>query len=187
MERGVKAIFVILLFLVSASLPVTSLQPQMPAEEQASKVVFLEHYMTANGTVVNGTAPFRSVNFPSYWYNENTKQLNGQVDFPVNDSIQMVFGDVLTLKGNFGAGTGNKLFGVYSFPVTADQAYIYGIDISGNVVMRVNQKALVLKPGESYTYSENETLRDNGAIVRVQYDHTYVNRGLIDKRNIVLT
>ncbi len=166
-------------------MPAVSLQAQIPAIGQASKVVFLEHYLTANGTVVNGTVQFRSVNFPSYWFNENRGQIHGPVDFLVNDSLQMIFGDVLTLQGNFGGGTGNKLFGVYSFPVTANEAYIYGVDAWGNVLMRVNQKALLLGPGESYTYFENETVRDGGAIIRVRYNHTYVNHGLIDKKNIL--
>jgi hypothetical protein len=161
-------------------------QAQIPVLSQgsSSRVLFLEHYMLANGTVVEGTSPFKSVNFPTYWYNENTKQLNGQVDFPINDSLIMIFGDVLTLHGNFGGGTGNMLFGVYSLPVTADQAVIYSIDMSGNVVMNVNKKTFVLRPGESYSYTENETLKESNAVIKVQYNHTYVNHGFIDKRRI---
>ncbi|HTY90078.1 MAG TPA: hypothetical protein VMC84_02780 [Methanocella sp.] len=183
MDRRAKALFIVLLFLISASLPAIS--QQVPASRQASKVVFLEHYMSANGTIIQGEAPFRSVNFPTYWYNENTKQINGKVDFPINTSLKMVFGDVLTLQGNFGEGTGNKLYGVYSFPVNADQAYIYGIDMDGNVVMRLNQRAIILKPGDSYSYSENETLKDHGATIEVEYNHTYMNHGYIDKNNIL--
>ncbi len=161
-------------------------QAQIPVLSQgsSSRVLFLEHYMLANGTVVEGKSPFKSVNFPTYWYNENTKQLNGRIDFPINDSLIMIFGDVLTLRGNFGGGTGNKLFGVYSLPVTADQAVIYSIDMSGNVVMNVNKKTMVLRPGESYSYTENETLRERNAVIEVQYSHTYVNHGFIDKRRI---
>ena len=183
MDRRIKTSFILILFLISASLPAVS--QQVPTYGQSSKVVFLEHYMSANGTVIQGEAPFRSVNFPTYWYNENTKGINGKLDFPLNNSLKLVFGDVLTLKGNFGEGTGNKLYGVYSFPVMADQAYIYGIDIEGNVVMRLNKRAILLKPGDSYSYSENETLKDHGATIEVQYNHTYVNHGYIDKNNIL--
>jgi hypothetical protein len=156
----------------------------MYADASNSRVLFLEHYLLANGTVVKGDAPFRSVNFPTYWFNENTGQLNGKIDFPINNSLQMIFGDVLTLRGNFGAGTGNKLFGVSRLPVAANQAVIYSIDLSGNVIMRVNGKMMALKPGRSYTYSENETITDKGAVVDVMYNHTYVNHGLIDKKQL---
>ncbi len=164
-----------------------SSQQQAPVLSQASspRAAFLEHYLLANGTVVQGKSPFRSVNFPTYWYNENTKQLNGRVDFPVNDSLIMVFGDVLTLRGKFGGGTGNKLYGVYSLPVTANEAVIYSIDLSGNIVMNVNGKMLALKPGETYTYTENETLREQNALINIQYTHTYVNHGFIDKKSIM--
>ena len=145
----------------------------------SSKVLFLEHYLQANGTVIKGEAPFRSVNFPTYWYNENTRQLNGKIDFPINNSLKLIFGDVLTLKGNFGAGTGNKLFGVYSLPMRFNQAVVYSTDMSGNIILNVNKRTMVLKPGDTYTYSENETFGQGKAQVKVVYDHTYVNHGFI--------
>jgi len=155
--------FAIYIILVA---PVAS--PQATPQEVGSRVLFLEHYLLANGSVTEGTAQFRSVNFPTYWFNENTRQLNGQVDFPVNDSLAMVFGDILTLRGNFGAGTGNKLYGAYSLPVIASQAVIRSIDRSGNVLMSVGNRTLVLGPGEAYTYEENETLREQNALNRVK-------------------
>ena len=98
----------------------TSWYGGMPADHDPQKVIFLEHSMLANGTVVNGSVPFRTVDFPSYWFNANTAQLNGEIDFPINDSLLLIFGDSLTLTGNFGAGTGNKLYGAYRLPARAD-------------------------------------------------------------------
>lgn len=186
MDGRIKAIVIAFVIYILLTAPGTALQalPQAVGDVPGSRALFLEHYLLANGTVIEGKSPFKSVNFPTYWYNENTRQLNGRIDFPVNDSLIMIFGDVLTLRGNFGGGTGNKLFGVYSLPVTADQAIIYSIDMSGNVVMNVNKKTFVLRPGESYSYTENETLRENNALIEVQYNHTYANHGFIDKRLI---
>ncbi len=181
-QLKITGIIVILCFLMMA--PGMAQKAPVPAQGTGSRIIFLEHYLLANGTVVQGQSPFKSVNFPTYWYNENTKELNGQIDFPVNNSLLMVFGDVLTLSGNFGGGTGNKLYGVYSLPVTANRATIYSIDTSGNVVMNVNHRAFILRPGESYTYTENETLRESNALVKVQYTHTYINHGFVDKRKI---
>jgi hypothetical protein len=84
-------------------------------------VTFLEHSLIANGSVINGSAYFRNVDFPNYWFNENTRVLNGNIDFAINQSLLLIFGDSLTLRGNFGAGTGNELFGVYSLPVQANR------------------------------------------------------------------
>ena len=175
-----------MLVCIVMTVPVTALQAQasVAGEGPGSRVLFVEHYLLANGTVVEGESPFKSINFPTYWYNENTRQLNGRVDFPVNESLIMIFGDVLTLTGSFGGGTGNKLFGVYSLPVRASQAIIYSMDMSGNVVFNVNNRTIVLKPGESYTYSQNEMLRERNALIEVQYTNTYVNHGFIDKRSI---
>jgi hypothetical protein len=160
--------------------------PQMAglAHSSSPGVIFLEHNLVANGTVVNGEAPFRSVNFPSYWYNENTRQIKGNIDFAVNDSLIMVFGDALTLKGDFGAGTGNKLFGVYGLPYKADQDIIYSTDLSGNVVIKINGNEMVLKPGDTYTYNTTGQLRNGKALTDVVYTHTYINHGFIDKNNI---
>lgn len=147
-------------------------------------VVFLEHNLIANGTVVNGTVPFRSVNFPSYWFNENTRQLNGDIGFALDDSLVMVFGDALTLKGNFGAGTGNKLFGINSLPARADKAVIYSADRYGTVGMFVNNRTVFLRPGQTYTYNETEVLKEGRGVVRVVYQHQYMNHGLIDRSAI---
>jgi hypothetical protein len=181
-----KAFIMAFIIFILLAMPGAASQALQPAAGgvPASKALFLEHYLNANGTVIEGKSPFKTVNFPTYWFNQNTGQLNGRIDFPVNSSLIMIFGDVLTLSGNFGEGTGNKLFGVYSLPVTADHAVIYSMDMSGNVVININKKTVVLKPGESHSYSKNETLREHNAIIEVNYTHTYINHGFIDKNRI---
>ncbi len=159
-------------------------QKSTSASTSTGGVVFLEHNLIANGTVVNGTVPFRSVNFPSYWFNENTRQLNGDVSFALDDSLSMIFGDILTLKGNFGAGTGNKLYGIYSLPAKADQATIYYADTYGAVGLYVNNRTVYLRPDQTYGYNETETLKDGSGTVRVAYQHLYTNHGLIDRNAI---
>jgi hypothetical protein len=158
---------------------------QVPAAGLYSRnVTFLEHSMIANGTVVNGSAPFRSVNFPNYWFNENTRELNGNLDFPINDQLLLIFGDSLTLRGNFGAGTGNKLFGVYSLPVVADKAFIYYADRFGNIGMNVNNRSVILSPGQEYKFNETETVRDGNGTVRINYQQLYINHGTIPLTSI---
>jgi hypothetical protein len=142
-------------------------------------VTFLEHNMIANGSVINGSAPFRSVNSPNYWFNANTRELNGNIDFPVNDQLRLIFGDGLTLQGNFGAGTGNELYGVYTLPAMADKAIIYYTDMSGNVGMNVDNRSIMLRPGQEFSYNETETVRDGNGTVRINYQHLYLNRGPI--------
>jgi hypothetical protein len=157
-------------------IPVTGLYSQ--------NVTFLEHSMIANGTVINGSAPFRSVNFPNYWFNENTRELNGNLDFPINDQLLLIFGDSLTLRGNFGAGTGNKLFGVYRLPVTADKATIYYADRYGTIGMYVDNRTVILRPGQEYTYNETETARDGNGTIHIDYQHLYTNHGTIPETSI---
>jgi hypothetical protein len=147
-------------------------------------VTFLEHSLIANGSVINGSAHFRNVDFPNYWFNENTRELNGNVDFAINQSLLLIFGDSLTLRGNFGAGTGNKLFGAYSLPVQADQAIIYYADSYGTVGMYVNNRSVMLRPGQEYSYNETETVRDGNGTIRINYQHRYLNRGTIPKAAI---
>jgi hypothetical protein len=142
-------------------------------------VTFLEHSMIANGTVINGSAPFRSVNFPSYWFNENTRELNGNVDFPIDSRLLLIFGDSLTLRGNFGGGTGNQLYGVYNLPVQADKATIYYADRYGTVGLYVNNRSVILRPGQVYSYNETETVKDGNGTIRINYGQLYVNHGTI--------
>lgn len=156
----------------------------MPALPGSQNVAFLEHNMVANGTVVKGSVPFRSVNFPSYWFNANTRELNGEIDFPINSSLKLIFGDSLTLTGNFGSGTGNKLFGAYSLPARADKAIIYSVDMAGDITIYVNDRMTILRPGDIFAYQENETLTDGNGVVKVLYNHTYTNHGLIARNNI---
>jgi len=144
-----------------------------------AEVVFLEHSLLANGTVTNGSVPFRSVNFPSYWFNANTRQLNGAIDFPLNASLRLIFGDGLTLSGNFGGGTGNKLYGIYALPARAGKATIVTVDRWGDVGLYVDNRSVVLRPGQQYDYQEKEVLREGNGTVSVAYNHSYVNHGLI--------
>ncbi len=150
----------------------------------SSDVVFLEHSMIANGTVIDGSVPFRSVDFPNYWFNENTRMLNGNIDFAVNDQLLLIYGDSLTLQGNFGAGTGNKLYGIFSLPARTDQAIIYYVDGSGNIGMYVDDRSVILRPGQEYSYNETETVKDGNGTVRIDYQHLFVNRGLIPKAGV---
>ena len=101
MDDRIKTIVIAFVLYILLTAPGTALQAQSPAagDVPGSRALFLEHYLLANGTVIEGKSPFKSVNFPTYWYNENTKQLNGRVDFPINSSLIMIFGDVLTLQG----------------------------------------------------------------------------------------
>jgi hypothetical protein len=186
LDNRFKAIGILVAICILMTVQGAAQQAQIPVLSQGSgsRVLFIEHYLLANGTVKEGKSPFKSVNFPSYWYNENTKELNGKIDFPVDGSLIMIFGDVLTLRGNFGGGTGNKLYGVYSLPVKANQATIYSYDASGTVIIGVNNKTIALMPGESYSYTENETLREDKAVIKVTYDQTYVNHGFIDKKHL---
>lgn len=188
MNSGIRR-SIILLIIISSLLvviPVASERTEQSSYDvlSGSSTVFLEHNMIANGSVIKGTANFRSINFPDYWFNENTRQINGKIDFPINDSLVMVFGDSLTLKGNFGAGTGNKLYGVYSLPVYADKAYVFAIDQYGTIGMYVNNQTIYLKPGQQYGYQEKETLKDGNATIDISYDQSYINRGLIQKTAI---
>jgi hypothetical protein len=149
-----------------------------------ANVVFLEHNLLANGTVIEGEAPFRVVDFPTYWFNENTRQLNGEISFEINDSLLLVFGDAITLKGNFGSGTGNRLYPVYALPANADQATIYTVDRTGTIGMFVNNRSVILRPGQSFVYNEKERLKDGNGTVQLLYEHQYMNRGLIDKEDL---
>ena len=148
------------------------------------KVLFLEHNLLANGTVVSGEVPFRAVNFPSYWFNQNTRQLNGNIDFALNDSLIAIYGDILTLRGDFGAGTGNRLFGIYSLPTKADQATIYSIDSYGTIWLYVNDQYVSVRPGEEYRFNQTETIQEGTGTVNVVYQHLYTNHGLINKNAI---
>jgi hypothetical protein len=147
-------------------------------------VTFLEHSLIANGSLINGSVQFRSVNFPSYWFNENTRELNGNVDFPIDSRLLLVFGDSLTLMGNFGGGTGNKLYGVYNLPVQADKATIYYADRYGTVGLYVNNRSVILRPGQDYSYNETETVKDGNGTVRINYQQLYTNHGTIPLTSI---
>jgi hypothetical protein len=181
---GIFVIFVALLLAIGLYVQSTNSQGVPLTGLYSQNVTFLEHSMIANGSVLNGSVPFRSVNFPNYWFNENTRELNGNLDFPINDRLLLIFGDSLTLRGNFGAGTGNKLYGVYSLPVTADKATIYYADRFGNIGMNVNNRTVILSPGQEYRYNETETVRDGNGTIRINYQHLYTNHGTIPEASI---
>lgn len=150
-----------------------------------SRAVLLEHNLIANGTLIEGSAPYRTVDFPSYWYNENTREIYGDAGFPINESLVMIYGDALTLTGDLGAGTGNKLYGIYSLPASIEGTTILSVDRYGKVGMIVNNSYVTINPGDMYSYTVNETIKSEEGVMEVLYNHTYENRGIIPKDNVM--
>lgn len=159
-------------------------QSILSAAPYPQELPFLEHSLIANGTVINGSVPFRSVDFPSYWFNANTRELCGNIDFDIGGPLALIFGDSLTLQGNFGAGTGNKLFGIHNLPAAIDKAIIFYVDRHGNIGIYVNNRSVMLRPGQEYSYNESETVSDGNGTIRIDYQHLYLNRGLIPRTSI---
>lgn len=174
---------------------VSTPKPSTPTSEvqgtiSSSKYVFIEHHISVYGEPVEGKYPFMFIDFPLYFFNENTGSLDvNQLNIEINDSLKAVYGDGMELGGCAGSGMSTYAYGVYDLPYERDKLKILEIEGDGTVHLSYNSLSIVLKSGEKWSNVESiiDTKESNGVNTkaRLTTTDTIVNYGILDKSKIV--
>ena len=146
--RPVVWVMVIALALLGVSGCVQQRTVGMP---QAGEYAFLDHQIYDNGKLVSGTCPPAAINFSTYTFQTDTGSLEGLVPFEVNDSLLLIYGESVTLSGDYGTGGSGMLDGAYALPHTAGNLTVNGFTSDGTMYLTYHNQTIALAPGTQWT------------------------------------
>jgi hypothetical protein len=137
----------------------------------ANEFAFIEYYQTNEGKVLEGIAPSgRRIDGPTYTFNQETGEVHSYLNTGFNkDSIIVLLGRGLVLRGTRGGGMHSRLIASKSLPVSEDKITINGFLKGGLLSVTWEDKELEMNPGDVWlkTTTTIDTLSfpDSEAIV----------------------
>jgi hypothetical protein len=152
----------------------------------SGNVLFFDEHRHVEGKILGGeSCGMLMIDFPTYRFDEENRVLEGMINFPVNDSLKVVYGSGLSLSGDAGGGAATRLSGVYSLPYGDGLLSIMDVREDGTVELVYRGENIKLAAGESWS-SENVSVVDkDGCRIRENVTARIVNYGFIDRGDIV--
>lgn len=152
--------------------------------------VFIDHHVHMEGVLLEGESRGLMIDFPTYSFNPEERKLTGLVNFDVNDSLLVVYGDGSSLGGAMGGGAATMLYGAYALPYTERGFSIMSVMKNGTVTIEYDNETILLSPGENWTQITSEVrvidnYSGNKSRINVTTMDRIVNYGLLNKKDIV--
>jgi hypothetical protein len=157
----------------------------------SDKYIFIEHHINTNRECIEGECPKLCIDFPIYFFNEAENKLSvfaDFLDFSINRSLKIIYGDGESLSGDAGMGIAAGLSGVYKLPYEQRGLEIVKVEPDGTSYIKYNEVLIILQSGEKW---ENITTRidtkqheHNLYKVKLTITDTIVNHGILDKSKI---
>jgi len=152
--------------------------------------VFIELREVENGQVIQGNyPPGRNINGPVYHFDERARTLESQQrSFRADDSLKVVFGRSLTLRGAAGGGVSNRLYSVYNFPYEVGDVIINGVDGNGRVYVQFREKELIIDSESEWVFTvtrrDTVDIQRYSAIAEFTKSTRIINHGTLEKSMI---
>jgi len=158
-------------------------------EITSDKCVFIEHFSHTDGELIEGNYREGSgYDVPTFSFDSTTGVLSGNINFQINKSLKLVFGNGRGSSGVAGTGVSTMLFGIYKLPFENGNFKITNVEANGTIYLRYNDSTIVLKRNEEWTrISSFIDIQNNaGEIAKAKLTSTdrIVNYGIIEKSNI---
>jgi hypothetical protein len=155
----------------------------------ADQCVFVDHHVHVDGVLLEGTSRGLMIDFPTYSFNPEDRKLKGLVNFALNDSLLVVYGDGSSLGGAMGGGAATMLNGAYALPYTQSGLTISSVKENGAVTIEYENGTILLSPGENWTLTTSEirtveSYDGNQSRINVTTTDRLVNYGLLNKKDI---
>jgi hypothetical protein len=195
-SRGFAAIPAILL--ICLALVTSACVTHPPADDSpwtipSDKYVFIDHHVSRNGEVLNGTCGGgMMIDFPMYSFNRESGELSGMSarELEVNGSLKIVYGDGVSIGGVLGGGASTYLTPVYALPFTKGEVRITGVTQEGLVTLVSGNERISLTPGATWTnvtVTETRDLPggDRSCMARVTTIRTMYHGGILEKSRIL--
>lgn len=161
--------------------------------------VFIEFHKVRVGRLIEGELqnavgiPFCC---PTYHFNEAKGELTGEINFRVNKSLKVVYGNVEEAIGAIGRSTASYLRGLYeipsdSIPYDFLQFKVHSIEEGG--IARISNNfyqpfSLGANDSRTFTHSvDTVTYQMNwgDVVIEITETHKFINYGILSKGDIV--
>lgn len=152
------------------------------------KCIFLDHHVHSDGVLIEGQGSGLMIDFPTYSFDTVQRRLAGMINFDLNDSLLIAYGDGQSLSGAMGGGAATMLYGIYALPYEQRGLMIQSVNNSGTVTIRYRNETIVLEPGEEWEEVTSGIITTNyGTVSRINETRTdrIINHGLIHKNDVV--
>lgn len=155
----------------------------------SDKYVFVDHHVSRHGETIEGNyVGGLHIDFPTYSYDESSKTLGGIIDFEINKSLKVIYGDGTSISGVIGSGIAAGLTGIYDIPYANGRFEIQQIEPNGTVHIQYMDSIIVLKSNEEWVNVTTEIItQDYGeeiARANITTIDRFVNYGIIEKSKI---
>lgn len=155
----------------------------------SDKCVFIEHHVNTYGELIEGNyIEGPQIDFPTYIFSPETNILSGDIDFQLNKSLKVIYGNGGSLSGLAGGGAGTSLSGVYELPYEQGTFKIIDVESNGTVHLLYKDSSIVLNGNEEWTNitSRIDTQDFEEGIAKANLITTdkIVNHGIIEKASI---
>lgn len=155
----------------------------------SDKCVFIDHHVNTNGELIEGNyIEGPQVDFPTYTFNAENEILSGDIDFSINKSLKVIYGNGVSLSGLAGGGAGTGLTGIYELPYEKGAFKITDVESNGTVHLLYKDASIVLSVDEEWinVTSKIDTQDFGEGVAKANLITTdkFVNYGIIEKSNI---
>lgn len=159
--------------------------------DPADNYVFIEQHTHDHGEVISGPAPpLITIDFPTYNFNSETKELTGIIDFSISDELKIIYGSGGCLSGAAGEGCGTGLDAVYGIPFEKGSFEVLKLEQDGSIIALFLDAVIDLGPGEDWTeeitFKDSVIVEGQLSITRVTRTNRISNHGILKKSDIII-
>ncbi len=155
----------------------------------SDKCVFIDHHINTHGELIKGNyfeGP--QIDFPTYTFSAETNILSGDINFQLNNTLKIIYGNGSSLSGLAGGGAGTGLSGVYELPYEQGVFKIMDLESNGTVHLLYNDSSIVLNSNEEWvnitSRIDTQDFAEGIAKANLITTDKFVNHGIIKKANI---
>jgi hypothetical protein len=159
-------------------------------EITSDKCVFIEHFSHTDSELIEGNyreGPGYDV--PTFSFDSVTGVLSGHINFQINKSLKLIFGNGRSSGGVAGTGVSTMLSGIYKLPFENDNLKITNVEVDGTIHLLYNDSTIVLKRNEEWIKIKSviDTQNNAGEMAKAKLTLTdrIVNYGIIEKSTII--
>lgn len=160
-------------------------------------LIFIEHRIDIHSELIEGNYSVPFIDKPTYYFDERTGNLHGLIDFDVNDTLKIIYGRLLGLRG-IGGGATSSLYGVYELPYEhSDRLHrltiismdpngltILSTEPNGTIYLSYGNNSIILKSREEWmNITSTIDVQQYGSAKRTITDRI-INHGILPKSKI---
>jgi len=145
--------------------------------------LFVECIIQKEIRIIDGKCTLKRIDRPTYYFDNKSGILEGRVDFPINDTLKVIFGYRVTNGGEM-----SYLTGVYDVPTLINTEYgkiwIFYVDENGKLGIEFKGNTVTLEKNKGFTYVIKDIHSSENCKLEEIVSLKILNHGLLKKKSI---